>query len=135
MAAFWARRFSAPCWPTCRRASSVAESFRPSSSTPMAAHSTTTSRWYVSAAPELGISEPRTQRSGVSGGPLTPLRCVRGSENYLELRAAGGAWERNDVAEVGHAAQEHQRALQAKAEAGEREGAVAAQGAQPPVRG
>jgi hypothetical protein len=27
-----------------------------------------------------GVSEPRTQRSGVSGQPLTPLRCVRGSE-------------------------------------------------------
>jgi hypothetical protein len=28
-----------------------------------------------------GFSEPRTQRSGVSGGgPFTPLRCVRGSD-------------------------------------------------------
>jgi len=29
------------------------------------------------------LSEPRTQRSGVSGSvgqPLTPLRCVRGSD-------------------------------------------------------
>src|SRR5437773_3516992 len=32
------------------------------------------------------VSEPRTQRSGVSGMrlPLTPLRCVRGSDTLLE---------------------------------------------------
>jgi hypothetical protein len=32
----------------------------------------------------FSIAEPRTQRSGVSGAsraPLTPLRCVRGSDN------------------------------------------------------
>jgi hypothetical protein len=33
-----------------------------------------------------GPSEPRTQRSGVSGGrPLTPLRCVRGSDGPLKV--------------------------------------------------
>src|SRR5260370_36674984 len=30
--------------------------------------------------PKALRSEPRTQRSGVSGLPLTPLRCVRGSD-------------------------------------------------------
>ena len=36
--------------------------------------------------PPVRLSEPRTQRSGVSGAlaaaPLTPLRCVRGSEEF-----------------------------------------------------
>ena len=46
------------------------------------------------------LSEPRTQRSGVSGQtPLTPLRCVRGSDEtvalYLAARAAEemSAWD------------------------------------------
>jgi hypothetical protein len=45
-------------------------------------------------------SEPRTQRSGVSGlQPLTPLRCVRNSDetvaHYLAARAAEelSAWD------------------------------------------
>src|SRR6266581_1707651 len=44
------------------------------------------------------VAEPRTQRSGVSGGPLTPLRCVRGSEGLLY--AEGGASARDDLLEV-----------------------------------
>ncbi len=42
------------------------------------------------------FSEPRTQRSGVSGcpmHPLTPLRCVRGSDSVGRLTTSllGGA--------------------------------------------
>jgi hypothetical protein len=45
------------------------------------------------------LSEPRTQRSGVSDLPLTPLCCVRGSDEtaalYLAARAAEemSAWD------------------------------------------
>jgi amino acid adenylation domain-containing protein len=41
----------------------------------------------------LPLSEPRTQRSGVSGSaeqPLTPLRCVRGSDSLLLLLQPNG---------------------------------------------
>jgi len=40
------------------------------------------------------MSEPRTQRSGVSGSagrPLTPLRCVRGSDLLWQSDLVGDA--------------------------------------------
>jgi len=44
----------------------------------------------------LRASEPRTQRSGVSGLPLTPLRCVRGSESGRNAAGVEGTDERFD---------------------------------------